>query len=113
MNICTSFCLLPVAVSRRGKNLWVDGPFGPVEICSVRRSIGHYRGRTLTNGSVRIYLRHILAEIRRILSTDSGWRRKGDHSEITNPTLFYESIFRPNERERDRIRWWAGREDGC
>tara|TARA_R100000027_G_scaffold1740_5_gene1941 strand:+ start:2722 stop:3018 length:297 start_codon:yes stop_codon:yes gene_type:complete len=95
-------------VRRKGKNLWVDGPFGPVEICSIHQSISHYRGRTLKNGSVRQYLRHILAEINRILSIDSGWQRKENLSSITDPSLFYESIFRPNERERDRIRWWAG-----
>ncbi|MGE9289786.1 MAG: hypothetical protein ACQKBT_02270 [Puniceicoccales bacterium] len=111
MNICTSFCLLPIAVRRKGKNLWVDGPFGPVEVCSLRKSVSHYRGKVLKNGSVRQYLRHILAEIRRILSLDSGWHRKEDHSKITDPTLFYESIFRPGERERDRIRWWAERDD--
>jgi len=109
MNICTSFCLLPNAVRRVGNNLWVDGPLGPVEIASLRKSMTYYRGHRLRNGSVRIYVRHILHEIRRILSRDSGWKRKQSGKiGITDMDLFYESAFRPYERERDLIRRWAG-----
>lgn len=108
MNICTSFCILPFTVRRKGKSLWVDGPYGPVEISSLHTSISHYRGKQLKNGSVKIYLRHILSEIRRILSNDAGWKRQQNHSEVTDHSEFYESIFTPHTRDHDRIRWWAG-----
>jgi len=82
-----------------------------VEIHSLKRSVSHYKGSSLRNGSIGTYLRHILSEIRRILKIDSGWTREGERSRITDSSIFYESIFRPGERERDQIRWWAEGED--
>lgn len=112
MNICTSFCLLPSAVRRRGKNLWVDGPFGPVEIASLRSSLSYYRGNKLKNGSILCYVKHIIGEIRRILSEKSAWTcTKSGGARITDHREFFELSFRRHERERDLIRCWARETD--
>lgn len=109
MNTCTLFCLLPSAIRKRGRILEIEGPFGRVEVEALRESLTVYRGSSLKNGSVRIYLRHILAELRRILARPAHWRPESGRSRITDPDAFFAETFRPWTRERDRLESWRER----
>ena len=42
----------------------------------LRESLTIYRGPSLRNGSVRLSLRHILADLRRILARPAYWLRE-------------------------------------
>ena len=112
MNICTLFCLLPSAIREKGRILEVDGPFGRVEVEGLRECLTIYRGSSLRNDSVRLYLRHTLAELRRILARPANWRRESGRSRITDPDAFFAETFRPWTRERDLLERWRTGEPG-
>ena len=108
MNICTSFCLLPSSIRRRGRNLWIEGPFGPVEVEALRGSLCHYRGNRLRNGSIGAYLRHIVRELRRLLPSSRGsWSWKNGRSRIRDHDAFFRETFAPWTRERDLLAKWC------
>lgn len=104
MNICTAFCLLPSAIQRRGRHIRVNGPFGPVDVVPLRMELTRYRGSRLRNGSVAIYVRHILSELRRILGPTRSWTLRNGTTQIDHPDTFYEESFDPDCRSRDILR---------
>lgn len=106
MNNCTSFCLLPTALRRKGSSLWVEGPYGAVIIRSLSDPAITYHGTKLKNGSVCTYLRHIVCELGRMRALSLSWRWQDGSVRITDTDAFYRQTFQPWTRERDMLERW-------